>query len=97
MSPLEPWGTWFARGVDPRAAEGAPFNDLGLVYDAAASGLAWRWCGRNWARRGSTRGAGAAVGPPRAQPACALPLLAPGTLDRWECEAFAEWLKKSVG
>src|SRR5262249_3115042 len=40
-SPLEPWSTWFAscglKQTEPNV--GAQFNDLGLVYDAAATGF----------------------------------------------------------
>ena len=94
-SPLEPWGTWFAAcGLAlPEPNAGAQFNDLGLVYDAAASGFgvalvrlgmgaAWFDSGR--LLRLSTR----AVSSPNANYIC----WRPGTLERWECAAFVDWL-----
>jgi LysR family transcriptional regulator, glycine cleavage system transcriptional activator len=98
-SPLEPWRTWFlAHGVDAtEPAEGSSFNDIGLMCDAAAQGLGIALVrlklGAPWLESGalerlSTRN----VPSPHAHYLC----WRTGTLDRWECAAFAEWLKKAV-
>lgn len=98
-SPLEPWRTWFdACGVDlPEPRVGAQFNDVGLVLDAAVGGfgvalarsklgLAWLDSGR--LVRLSTR----AVPSPHHHFLC----FRPGTLERWECAAFADWLTQAL-
>ncbi|MDM0017114.1 LysR substrate-binding domain-containing protein [Variovorax saccharolyticus] len=98
-SPLEPWSTWFAScGLDhPEPQLGSQFNDLGLVYDAAASGfgvaLVRQKLGAQWLESGrlvplSDR----PVPSPHRHYVC----WQPGTLDRWECEAFAEWLVETL-
>jgi len=94
-SPLEPWSTWFsACGLMlPEPDAGAQCNDLGLVYDAAAAGFgvalvrldmgaAWFDSGR--LLRLSTR----SVPSPNANYIC----WKPGTMERWECAAFVDWL-----
>lgn len=99
-SPLEPWSTWFAAcGIAlPEPDAGAQFNDLGLVYDAAAAGFgvalvrldmgaAWFDSGR--LLRLSTR----SVPSPNANYIC----WKPGTLERWECAAFVDWLVQGPG
>lgn len=99
-SPLEPWSTWFsACGIAlPEPDAGAQFNDLGLVYDAAAAGFgvalvrldmgaAWFDSGR--LLRLSTR----SVPSPNANYIC----WKPGTLERWECAAFVDWLVQGPG
>jgi DNA-binding transcriptional LysR family regulator len=98
-SPLEPWRTWFAHcGIDlaePR--EGSQFNDIGLALDAAAAGfgvaltrsrlgLAWLDSGR------LIRLSPKAVASPHHHFIC----WKPGTLDRWECAAFVDWLSKAL-
>jgi DNA-binding transcriptional LysR family regulator len=98
-SPLEPWTTWFAAcGLTREEPHvGAQFNDMGLVYDAAASGLGvalvrprlaapWLQSGRlvPLSRR--------AVPSPHKHFIC----WKPGTLERWECAAFADWLERSL-
>ena len=98
-SPLEPWRTWFqACGIDlPEPREGSQFNDIGLMLDAAVAGfgvtltrsklgLAWIDSGR--LIRLSPR----AVPSPHHHYIC----WKPGTLERWECAAFVEWLKHSL-
>jgi len=98
-SPLEPWSTWFAScGLDhPEPQVGAQFNDLGLVYDAAASGfgvaLVRQKLGAQWLEWGrlvplSDR--------PVPSPLRHYICWQPGTLERWECEAFAEWLVQTL-
>lgn len=98
-SPLEPWSTWFtACGLDlPEPREGAQFNDVGLMLDAAAAGLgvtllrlrlgaAWLDSGR--LLRLSPR----AVPSPHRHHLC----WKPGTMERWECAAFADWLVRAL-
>ena len=98
-SPLEPWRTWFKHcGIDmPEPREGSQFNDIGLMLDAAVAGfgvaltrsklgLAWIDSGR--LIRLSPR----AVRSPHHHYLC----WKPGTLERWECAAFVEWLKHSL-
>ena len=98
-SPLEPWRTWFlAHGIDaPEPAEGSSFNDIGLMCDAAAQGLGVALVrlklGQPWLDHGTLeRVATRNVPSPHAHYLC----WRTGTMDRWECAAFAEWLKKSL-
>ncbi|NML42782.1 LysR family transcriptional regulator [Ramlibacter sp. G-1-2-2] len=98
-SPLEPWRTWFlAHGIDaPEPAEGSSFNDVGLVCDAAAQGLGVALVrlklGRPWLEDGTLeRISERNVPSPHAHYLC----WRTGTMDRWECSAFADWLKKSL-
>ncbi len=98
-SPLEPWRTWFlAHGVDAgEPAEGSSFNDIGLMCDAAAQGLGIAlvrlklgapWLDNGALERISTRN----VPSPHAHYLC----WRTGAMDRWECAAFADWLRKSM-
>lgn len=98
-SPLEPWRTWFlAHGVDAvEPAEGSSFNDIGLMCDAAAQGLGIALVrlklGQPWLETGAlVRLAARNVPSPHAHYLC----WRTGAMDRWECAAFADWLKKSV-
>jgi len=103
-SPLEPWRTWFAvQGLDwPEPADGSQFNDIGLMCDAAAAGMGVALVrlklGAPWldngalVRLGSNAVFGGNVPSPHAHYLC----WRTGTMDRWECAAFAEWLKKAV-
>jgi LysR family transcriptional regulator, glycine cleavage system transcriptional activator len=98
-SPLEPWRTWFlAHGIDaPEPAEGSSFNDVGLMCDAAAQGLGIALVrlklGHPWVDNGTLeRLSPRNVPSPHAHYLC----WRTGTMDRWECAAFAEWLKKSL-
>ncbi|MGH6627255.1 MAG: LysR substrate-binding domain-containing protein [Burkholderiaceae bacterium] len=99
-SPLEPWRTWFAaHHLDwPEPAEGSSFNDIGLMCDAAAQGLGVALVrlklGAPWIENGSLeRLYERNVPSPHAHYLC----WRTGAMDRWECAAFAEWLKKSIG
>ena len=99
-SPLEPWRTWFAaNNLDwPEPAEGSQFNDIGLMCDAAAAGMGVALVrlklGAPWLERGSlVRLYERSVPSPHAHYLC----WRTGMMDRWECSAFAEWLKKAVG
>lgn len=98
-SPLEPWRTWFlAHGVDvPEPADGSSFNDVGLMCDAAAQGLGIALVrlklGQPWLEHGTlVRIAPRNVPSPHAHYLC----WRTGTMDRWECSAFADWLKSSL-
>lgn len=98
-SPLEPWRTWFlAHGIDvPEPAEGSTFNDIGLMCDAAAQGLGIALVrlklGQPWLDNGSLeRISERNVPSPHAHYLC----WRTGTMDRWECTAFADWLRKSL-
>jgi len=98
-SPLEPWSTWFAScGLGhPEPNVGSQFNDLGLVYDAAASGfgvaLVRQKLGAQWLESGrlvplSDR----PVPSPHRHYIC----WQPGVLERWECAAFADWIGQAL-
>lgn len=95
-SPLESWNTWFrACGIAlPEPREGAQFNDVGLMLDAAAAGfgvtLMRLTLGREWLTSGRlVRLSHRTVPSPNHHFVC----WKPGTLDRWECAAFVDWLK----
>jgi LysR family transcriptional regulator, glycine cleavage system transcriptional activator len=99
-SPLEPWRTWFlAHGVDAgEPAEGSSFNDVGLMCEAAAEGLGIALVrlklGAPWLENGSLeRVSQRNVPSPHSHYLC----WRTGAMDRWECQAFAEWLQKSLG
>lgn len=99
-SPLEPWRTWFAAcQLDwPEPAEGSQFNDIGLMCDAAAAGMGIALVrlklGAPWLDDGSlVRLFEASVPSPHAHYLC----WRTGTMDRWECSAFAQWLRAARG
>ena len=98
-SPLEPWRTWFAaHDLDwPEPIEGSSFNDVGLMCDAAALGLGVGLMRLNlaapWLESGQlVRLFERNVPSPHAHYLC----WRTGSMDRWECAAFAEWLKRAV-
>jgi DNA-binding transcriptional LysR family regulator len=103
-SPLEPWRTWFvASGLDwPEPTEGSQFNDVGLMCDAAAAGMGVALVrlklAAPWLENGSLVRLGTSevftrnVPSPHAHYLC----WRTGTMDRWECAAFADWLRKSL-
>ena len=98
-SPLEPWRTWFAANQQdwPEPLEGSQFNDIGLMCDAAAAGMGIALVrlklGAPWLDNGSlVRLYERNVASPHAHYLC----WRTGMMDRWECAAFAEWLRKSV-
>ena len=98
-SPLEPWRTWFAaHRLDwPEPVDGSQFNDIGLMCDAAAAGMGIALVrlklGAPWLDNGSlVRLYERNVPSPHAHYLC----WRTGMMDRWECAAFAEWLRKSV-
>ncbi len=101
-SPLEPWRTWFAaQHLDwPEPVDGSQFNDIGLMCDGAAAGMGIALVrlklGAPWLENGSLVRLGSSdtfmgnVLSPHAHYLC----WRTGMMDRWECAAFAEWLKK---
>jgi len=101
-SPLEPWRTWFAaHRLDwPEPVDGSQFNDIGLMCDAAAAGMGIALVrlklGAPWLENGSLVRLGSSeaftgnVPSPHAHYLCRRT----GMMDRWECAAFAEWLKQ---
>jgi LysR family glycine cleavage system transcriptional activator len=104
-SPLEPWRNWFAaHHLDwPEPIDGSQFNDIGLMCDAAAAGMGIALIrlklGAPWLERGSLVRLGSTpvfannIPSPHAHYLC----WRTGMMDRWECAAFADWLKKSIG
>ncbi|MES2583245.1 MAG: LysR substrate-binding domain-containing protein [Pseudomonadota bacterium] len=103
-SPLEPWRTWFAaQGLDwPEPVDGSQFNDIGLMCDAAAAGMGLALVrlklGAPWLEHGSLvrLGTNAVFGKNVPSPHAHYLCWRTGTMDRWECAAFADWLKKSL-
>ncbi|HSI58339.1 MAG TPA: LysR substrate-binding domain-containing protein [Ideonella sp.] len=98
-SPLEPWASWFqACGLAlPEPRDGAQFNDVGLVLDAAAAGfgvaLLRLRLGASWLESGRlVRLSPRAVASPHHHHLC----WKPGAMERWECAAFADWLTASL-
>ena len=98
-SPLEPWRTWFAAPqLDwPEPTEGSQFNDVGLMCDAAAAGMGIALVrlklGTLWLDNGSLiRLFPQTVPSPHAHYLC----WRTGAMERWECNAFAQWLKPTV-
>ncbi|QKV51663.1 LysR substrate-binding domain-containing protein [Comamonas antarctica] len=98
-SPLEPWRGWFdAAGLDwPEPVEGSQFHDIGLLCDAAAAGLGVApvrlKLGAPWLDNGTlVRLFPLDVPSPHAHYLC----WHTGTMDRWECAAFVQWLSQAV-
>lgn len=96
-SPLVPWRTWFeACNISlPEPREGSQFNDVGLMLDAAVAGfgvaLARSKLGLAWIDSGRlVRLSPRAVPSPYHHFIC----WKPGTLERWECAAFVDWLEE---
>jgi LysR family transcriptional regulator, glycine cleavage system transcriptional activator len=98
-SSLEPWGTWFNRfGITlAEPTDGAQFNDVGMVLEAAAAGygiaLMRRKLGAAWIESGRlVQISSESVEPPFQHYIC----WQPGTLDRWECSAFFDWITQII-
>ncbi len=98
-SALEPWRTWFdAHDLDwPEPSEASSFNDTGLVCDAASQGLGVGLVrlklAAPWLENGQlVRLFDHNVSSPHAHYLC----WRPGTMERWECATFADWLKKAL-
>jgi LysR family glycine cleavage system transcriptional activator len=103
-SPLEPWRTWFeAHQLNwPEPVDGSQFNDIGLMCDAAAAGmgigLVRLKLGAPWLENGSLvrLGSNAVFGHNIPSPHAHYLCWRTGTMERWECAAFADWLRKSL-
>ncbi|HTH79742.1 MAG TPA: LysR substrate-binding domain-containing protein, partial [Ramlibacter sp.] len=86
-------------GVDAgEPVEGSSFNDVGLMCEAAAEGLGIALVrlklGAPWLENGSLeRVSPRNVPSPHSHYLC----WRTGAMDRWECQAFSEWLQKSLG
>ena len=103
-SPLEPWRTWFeAHHLNwPEPIDGSQFNDIGLMCDAAAVGMGIGLIrlklGAPWLENGSlvrldnNAVFGRNIPSPHNHYLC----WRTGTMERWECAAFADWLRKSL-
>lgn len=98
-SPLEPWRTWFAaHHLDwPEPIEGSTFNDIGLMCDGAAAGMGVALVrlklGAPWLDNGTlVRLSPRSIPSPHAHYLC----WRTGTMDRWECTAFAQWLQQNM-
>lgn len=98
-SPLEPWRTWFAaHHLDwPEPVEGSTFNDIGLMCDGAAAGMGVALVrlklGAPWLDNGTlVRLSPRSIPSPHAHYLC----WRTGTMDRWECTAFAQWLQQNM-
>lgn len=98
-SPLEPWRTWFAaHDLDwPEPVEGSQFNDIGLMCDGAQAGmgigLVRLRLGAPWLENGTlVRLFERSVPSPHAHYLC----WRTGSMDRWEVNAFADWLRQMV-
>ena len=99
-SPLEPWRTWFAAAALPwpEPNEGSQFNDVGLMCDAAAAGMGVApvrlKLAAPWLDQGTLVRLFDILAPsPYAHYLC----WRTGTMDRWECAAFADWLRRTMG
>ena len=99
-SPLEPWRSWFsASGITLREpTDGAQFNDVGLMLDAAVAGfgvaLMRLRLGAAWLDEGRlVRLSDRAVASPHHH----FLTWKPGALARWECAAFVAWLRAALG
>jgi DNA-binding transcriptional LysR family regulator len=88
-----------ATGLDwPEPLEGSQFNDIGLMCDAASAGmgiaLVRHKLGAPWLDNGTlVRLFDVDTASPHAHYLC----WRTGTMDRWECAAFADWLRKAMG
>lgn len=98
-TPLESWRIWFkACGIGlPEPAVGHQFNDLGLALDAAAEDfgvvLMHLRLGRAWIDNGRlVRLSPHSAPSPNAYFLC----WRPGTMERWECATFVEWLRQAL-
>jgi len=98
-TPLESWRTWFkACGIGlPEPASGHQLTDLGLALDAAAEDfgvvLMHLKLGSAWLDNGRlVRLSPRSVPSPNAYFLC----WRPGTMERWECATFVEWLRQAL-
>ena len=99
-SPLEPWRSWFtAAGLSwPEPQEGSQFNDVGLLCDAASAGMGIApvrlKLAAPWLESGQlVRLFDIDAPSPYAHYLC----WHAGAMERWECAAFAQWLRRAMG
>lgn len=98
-SPLEPWRTWFAaHELDwPEPGEGSQFNDIGLLCDAAAAGMGVGLLRYKLAAPWLDSGALVPLYPRRVpSPHAHYLCWRTGTMERWECAAFANWIRNTL-
>jgi DNA-binding transcriptional LysR family regulator len=98
-SALEPWRTWFdAHNLDwPEPSEASSFNDTGLVCDAASQGLGVGLVRLKLAAPWIENGQLVRLFDHNVSSAYAHYLCwQTGTMERWECATFADWLKKAL-
>lgn len=94
-TPLLPWRPWFAAaGLEwPEPGRGPLFTDLGILLEAAASGLGVAACTRRIAQRWTDSGALAPLfGIAAASPQTYYLLVEAAAAQRPEVAAFCEWL-----
>ncbi|RQO59888.1 LysR family transcriptional regulator [Paucibacter sp. KBW04] len=105
--PLEPWRSWFSAcnialaepndSLGGNAAGGSQFNDIGLVLDAAVAGfgvaLMRLQLGASWLDSGQLLRLSPKNAP---SPHHYFLCWKPGTLQRWECAAFVDWLREAL-
>ena len=99
-SPLDPWRTWIAaHDLDwPEPVDGSQFNDVGLACDAAAMGMGVALARLKLAAPWLDNGTLVPLFPRRVpSPHAHYLCWRTGTMDRWECAAFAQWLRQSLG
>nr|WP_246253937.1 LysR substrate-binding domain-containing protein [Comamonas jiangduensis] len=93
---VAPW--FLAAGLDwAEPTEGSQFNDVGLLCDAAAAGMGVApvrlKLGAPWLDNGTlVRLFDLEIPSPHAHYLC----WRTGTMDRWECKAFAEWVAQTM-
>ena len=98
-SRLLPWKPWFtAAGLDwPEPVRGPQFSDLGILLEAAASGLGVAACTRRvaetWRARGQLEPVFALTTP---SPLCYYLMLGDDAAGRPEMTAFADWLIATI-
>ena len=90
-------GAALARLPSPEPCEGSQFNAIGLMCDGAAAGMGVARVrlklGAPWLEHGTlVRLFATDTASPHAHYLC----WRTGTMDRWECAAFAEWLRKTM-
>jgi len=98
-SPLEPWRTWFAaHQLDwPEPLEGSQFNDIGLLCEAAAAGMGVGLLRYKLAAPWLASGTLVPLFPRRVpSPHAHYLCWRTGVMDRWECAAFADWIRHAL-
>lgn len=99
-TPLLPWRPWFtAAGLDwPEPARGTRFADLGILLEAAASGMGVALCNRRVAARWLEAGSLVALfGLAVPAGSSYYTLVEPSQAQRPEVAAFVDWLAATFG